>query len=363
MTKAQLKAFVESLRKALHIERVYKRRREGSRDDVLREFVIARDIAHNLEGSQLVRESLVRITERIQVYEQHENYDEEEAEIVMKLQGTMTQCKRNTGFHDVCGLEAAKAALREAIIYPLQYPEYFTSKILSPIQSILLHGSSGCGKTLLVQSLCGEVEKQCSVECKLYSISGASLLSKWTGESEKSLKCLFKVAKRSSPAIIFFDEIDAIACTRTSDMDVNSRRILTEFLVQMSSLHRHDRVTIIAATNRPYDLDEAVVRRFQAQVCVPIPNSQIRQSMIQHYLAELDWNLNTEDWEKILSHTTGFSGSDLARVCKEAAMIPVRECIVMNTRVPPRTIVLGDFTQAWAVCKSTVTTIAQWKIV
>jgi SpoVK/Ycf46/Vps4 family AAA+-type ATPase len=157
---------------------------------------------------------------------------------------------------DCIGLEAAKSRLYEALLLPSAFPHLFTG-VRQPAKSILLHGPPGTGKTLLAQN--------CATACgfKFLTCQPANLLSKWTGGLEKQMAMSFKCARQNSPAVLFFDEFDSIGSSRGKlENDPAARRLLTTWLVQMNEMKRMDNIVVIAATNRPEDLDPAVLRRF-----------------------------------------------------------------------------------------------------
>ena len=169
---------------------------------------------------------------------------------------------------------------------------------------------------------------------KFFAISASSLLSKWHGESEKLVRTLFAVARTYQPAVIFVDEIDSLLSQRGDSDAEASRRIKTELLVQMdgaaNGTQESGRLLVLGATNRPQDLDEAARRRMEKRLYIPLPNRAARVELITHQLCALD-GINTNkhtlaraDIERIAALTSGYSGHDLALLCREASMVPMR---------------------------------------
>lgn len=157
---------------------------------------------------------------------------------------------------DVSGLEAAKEGLKEAVVLPIRFPQLF-DEVRQPWRGILLYGPPGTGKSFLA--------KACATECEgtFFSISSSDLVSKWMGESEKLIKQLFKMAREKKPSIIFIDEVDSLCGSRSEGENDSSRRIKTEFLVQMQGVgNSMDGVLVLGATNVPWELDNAIRRRF-----------------------------------------------------------------------------------------------------
>ncbi|EGT37619.1 hypothetical protein CAEBREN_25656 [Caenorhabditis brenneri] len=230
----------------------------------------------------------------------------------------------NTGvlMDDVAGCQSAKAALEEAVILPALNPNLF-SGLRQPVKGILLFGPPGNGKTLLAKAVAGESKQM------FFNISASSLTSKWVGDSEKTIRGLFQIARNGQPSIIFIDEIDSILCERSEKDAEVSRRMKTEFLVQFdgATSSPDDRILVIGATNRPYELDDAVLRRFPKRILLNLPDSEARKELITKTLKKHNMmdGLNSSDIRYIASNTSGFSNSDLVALCKEAAMVPVRE--------------------------------------
>ena len=180
---------------------------------------------------------------------------------------------------------------------------------------------------------------------KFFAISASSLLSKWHGESEKLVRTLFAVARIYQPAVIFVDEIDSLLSQRGDSDAEASRRIKTELLVQMdgasNGTQESGRLLVLGATNRPQDLDEAARRRMEKRLYIPLPNRAARVELISHQLQLLDainYNKHTlthADIDRIAQLTHGYSGHDLANLCREASMVPMRAAYAEKTAALP----------------------------
>ncbi|KAA0171528.1 hypothetical protein FNF28_00738 [Cafeteria roenbergensis] len=223
-------------------------------------------------------------------------------------------------FEDIAGLKHAKRAVVESVIWPMQRPDIFTGLRSLP-KGILLFGPPGTGKTL--------VGKAVAHSCKatFFSISASSLTSKWIGEGEKMVRTLFAVASVMQPSIVFIDEIDSLLQSRSESDNESSRRIKTEFLVQLdgAATKGDDVVVVIGATNRPQELDEAARRRFVKRLYIPLPDADARRHLIKRLLAKNRHVLTEDDIEAVTTATKGYSGADVTNLCKEAALGPVRQ--------------------------------------
>jgi transitional endoplasmic reticulum ATPase len=222
------------------------------------------------------------------------------------------------------GLEKVKEELREAVEWPLKYPEIFSQLNANPPKGLLLYGPPGTGKTLLAKAVAHESESN------FISVKGPELLNKFVGESEKALREIFRKARQASPCIIFFDEVDSVAPTRGggfSDSHV-TERVISQFLTEMDGLEELRNVVIIAATNRPDIVDPALLRpgRFDRLLFVPPPDMEARKQIFKIHTAKtpLAEDVNTDDFAK---RTEGYTGADIASVTNTAVMLALREYI------------------------------------
>ncbi|KAL8711032.1 MAG: hypothetical protein Q9220_004413 [cf. Caloplaca sp. 1 TL-2023] len=235
---------------------------------------------------------------------------------------------------DVAGLDIAKKALKEAVVYPFLRPDLFLG-LREPARGMLLFGPPGTGKTMLARAVATESRST------FFAISASSLTSKWLGESEKLVRALFQLAKALAPSIIFVDEIDSLLSSRGGSSEHEStRRIKTEFLIQWSDLQKAaagkqqsekdkqegdaSRVLVLAATNMPWAIDEAARRRFVRRQYIPLPESHVRESQIRTLLSHQKHSLKQDDIHVLVELTDGYSGSDITALAKDAAMGPLR---------------------------------------
>ncbi|KAF4388782.1 hypothetical protein G4B88_019059 [Cannabis sativa] len=246
--------------------------------------------------------------------------DPEQAKLRAGLNSAIIREKPNVKWNDVAGLESAKQALQEAVILPVKFPQFFTGK-RRPWRAFLLYGPPGTGKSYLAKAVATEADST------FYSVSSSDLVSKWMGESEKLVSNLFQMARDSAPSIIFVDEIDSLCGQRGEGNESEaSRRIKTELLVQMQGVGTTDqKVLVLAATNTPYALDQAIRRRFDKRIYIPLPDAKARQHMFKVHLGDTPHNLTESDFESLGRKTEGFSGSDVAVCVKDVLFEPVRK--------------------------------------
>ena len=223
---------------------------------------------------------------------------------------------------DVGGLEDVKQELKEAVEWPLKHPETFQRLGIRPPKGTLLYGIPGTGKTLLAKAVASESE------ANFISVKGPELLSKWVGESEKGVREVFRKAKQASPTVIFFDEIDAIASTRSgNDTDSGvTKRVVNQLLTEMDGLEELEDVAIIAATNRPDILDAGLMRpgRFDRHIEVGEPDEDARISIFEVHTKGMPL-ADDVDIKKLAKNTDGYVGADIEAVCREAAMLALRD--------------------------------------
>ncbi|CAL9088777.1 unnamed protein product [Musa textilis] len=245
---------------------------------------------------------------------------EDQAKLRAGLNSAIIREKPNVKWNDVAGLESAKQALQEAVILPVKFPQFFTGK-RRPWRAFLLYGPPGTGKSYLAKAVATEADST------FFSISSSDLVSKWMGESEKLVANLFQMARENAPSIIFIDEIDSLCGQRGEGNESEaSRRIKTELLVQMQGVGNNDeKVLVLAATNTPYALDQAIRRRFDKRIYIPLPDLKARQHMFKVHLGDTPHNLNEKDFEYLAHRTEGFSGSDISVCVKDVLFEPVRK--------------------------------------
>ncbi len=226
-------------------------------------------------------------------------------------------------WEDIGGLENAKQEIKEAVEWPLKNPEAFKRLGIRPPRGILLYGPSGCGKTLLAKAVA--TESQANFIC----VKGPEVISKWVGESERAIREIFKKARQVSPCIVFFDEIDSVASKRgmASDNKV-TERVVDQILTEMDGLEEMADVVVLAATNRPELLDSSLLRpgRFDRFLLVPPPSEKMRLDIFKIQLRNMpvEKGITAVDLAK---RTEGYSGADMEAICREAAMLALREDI------------------------------------
>lgn len=257
------------------------------------------------------------------------NFDAERQELANVISRDIYSHNPDIKWDDIIGLDTVKRLIKEAVVYPIKYPQLFTG-ILSPWKGLLLYGPPGTGKTLLAKAV--------ATECKttFFNISASTIISKWRGDSEKLVRVLFELARFHAPSTIFMDEMESIMGQRSGfggggGEHEASHRMKTELLVQMDGLAKSsDLVFVLAASNLPWELDHAMLRRLEKRILVDLPNSAARCAMFRHHLPPIlsrsPLTITTEiDYNSLAEMTEGYSGSDIRLVCKEAAMHSVRK--------------------------------------
>ncbi|KJE95269.1 fidgetin-like protein 1 [Capsaspora owczarzaki ATCC 30864] len=253
---------------------------------------------------------------------------------------------------DIAGLEFAKATVKEMVVWPMLRPDLFHG-LLGPPKGLLLFGPPGTGKTLIGK--CIAVKSKAT----FFSISSSSLTSKWVGEGEKMVRALFAVARVHQPSVIFIDEIDSLLTQRSDGEHEASRRIKTEFLVQLdgaTSGSDDDRLLVVGATNRPQEIDEAARRRLVKKLYIPLPDAPARRQIVLNLLGRQGHALSGDEIELVVSRSQGYSGADMSHLCKEAALGPIR-CISDLSSISAdqvRPIQYVDFDKAFRQVRASV---------
>ncbi|VDI47897.1 katanin p60 ATPase-containing subunit A1 [Mytilus galloprovincialis] len=257
-------------------------------------------------------------------------YNSEWRELAQSISRDIFVQNIDVKWDDIIGLDHAKRLSKEAVVYPIKYPQLFRG-ILSPWKGLLLYGPPGTGKTLLAKAIATECHTT------FFNISATSIVSKWRGDSEKLVRVLFEMARFYAPSTIFIDELEAIMSQRGSQGGTSehegSRRMKTELLVQMDGLAKtDDLVFLLAASNLPWELDQAMLRRLEKRIIVDLPTLEARKAMFKFHLPSIVMPkegglelLSNVDYDVLAARTEYYSGSDLKLVCKEAAMRPVRK--------------------------------------
>merc|ERR1719245_442423 len=227
-------------------------------------------------------------------------------------------------WNDIAGLQDAKALLQEAVVLPLIMPDFFKG-IRRPWKGVLMVGPPGTGKTMLAKAV--------ATECKtrFFNISTSTLTSKFRGESERLVRLLFDMARFYAPSTIFIDEVDSLCSQRGTDSEHEaSRRFKAELLIQMDGLLEADNsdkvVMVLAATNHPWDIDEAFRRRFEKRILIGLPDLASRKNLLELNLKNvvISKDVDIEDIAKMLDD---YSGADITSFCRDAAMMSMRKVI------------------------------------
>ncbi|MEM3673223.1 MAG: ATP-binding protein [Candidatus Bathyarchaeia archaeon] len=253
--------------------------------------------------------------------------------------------KPNVKWEEVIGLESAKRAVKEAIVYPVQRPDLFP---LGWPRGILLFGPPGCGKTLLAAAVATEID------ATFISVDAASIMSKWLGEAEQNVARLFgsvrKSASEGKPAIVFIDELDSLMGKHSNEVG-GEVRVRNQFLKEMDGIVDKGKklhVYVIGATNKPWDLDWAFIRRFQKRILVPLPDHHTRLMMFKLYTSNLQLAPDV-DLHELARLSEGFSGSDIRDVCQSAHLKLIGEFFesgqATNKTAKPRPLRMDDFRQ------------------
>ena len=252
-------------------------------------------------------------------------------------------------FDDVAGMYEVKEIVKDKVIYPRVYPHLFKTFRKKSGGGILLYGLPGTGKTMIAKAIAKETG------AKMFTVKPSDLLSKWFGNSEKNVRKLFMAARSERNAVIFFDEIEGFAGSRDSDSD-SMNRVVGELLTQMQGVtngEEEDRILLIAATNRPWDIDSAFLRpgRFDERIYVPLPDFEARKVIIRNSILGIPGNEEV-DVEGLAQETDGYNGADVEYLCEKAKEIAIRRVIASSMK--NKKFTKEDFEQALKEVRSSV---------
>ncbi len=255
----------------------------------------------------------------------------------------------NISFEDIAGLEDVKESVRLRIILPRKYPEIYQRYKKKPGGGILMYGLPGTGKTMIAKAISKEIE------AKFYSVKSSDVVSKWFGEAERNVKNLFETARKEKNAVIFFDEFEALGAKRGSNSSVMSR-LIPELLAQIQGFQETEsNILLLAATNRPWDIDTAFLRpgRFNEKLYVPLPDYDARMYLITKALEGLPIDKDISI-DSLVKYTEGFNGADVIEFCERLKDGPIKRTIENGGR-EIQNITLNDVKNTKELVKSSVT--------
>ena len=272
-------------------------------------------------------------------YPEDEGYGPD-TDLIEMVEREVVDMNPNVSFDDIAELDTAKRALTEAVVLPLLMPDFFIG-IRRPWKGVLLYGPPGTGKTLLAKALATQGKTT------FFNVSPTTFASKWKGESEKLVRILFEMARFYAPSTIFIDEVDSVGTKRSDGESEASKKVLAEMLVQMDGISELNAgknnineensdnnsngkeeikpkfVMVLGATNMPWDLDDALRRRFEKRIYIPLPNKIGREQMFHINFKGIKLS-NDVDIEMLVKKTEGYSGHDISSVCREASLMNMR---------------------------------------
>jgi SpoVK/Ycf46/Vps4 family AAA+-type ATPase len=322
--------------------------RKGAREEAILNYERAVEILQKLYDlypnspqSRIYLQRIKAYRDRISELEVREDPRADPAQRGREFEVNVLPERPSVRWSDIAGLEEAKRAIEEAIVFPAKRPDLFP---LGWPRGILLFGPPGCGKTLLAAAMANEIDAHFICE------DAATLMSKWLGESEKNVAKLFERARGLSnsgrPVIIFIDEIDSIAGVRLDEVG-GEVRMRNQFLKEMDGVidkSKNHRIYVVGATNKPWDLDEPFIRRFQKRIYVPLPDREARLGILKILVKDLKLDGDV-DLQRLADLLEGYSGSDIKDLIQTAHMKVIREFFESGGSAP-RPINMEDICEA-----------------
>ncbi len=271
-------------------------------------YISPRERAENLFSSAAKYETMGTTLKKSTPYTRAESEDMIDSMVISE--------RPKVEWEEIGGLKEVKSTVKEAVVLPFinNKPDFVESP-----KTILLYGPPGTGKTLLAKAASN------TLEATFFEARTSTLLSKYFGESSKIISKLFSKAKEDQPSVIFIDEFDSIMISRDTDLNESTRRVVGQLLEEIEgfSSEREDRIILMAATNKPWDLDDAMVSRFQRKIYVPLPDKAARKAIFGIHLKGIGIKGMTTG--KLAERSEGFSGRDISNICREAIMVMIRE--------------------------------------
>ncbi len=287
---------------------------------VLVEQVSNPDLRHIYISKNLLGEEIKKLESKFKVLFVSRGYDEDSKRLQDMITDTIISERPDITMEEVAGLDDAKQAIYDAIVAPMKHPELFKGKARQPWRGILFYGPAGCGKTLIAKAVASEIN------ATFFNVSAANIVSKWLGESERLVLKLFEIARKNEPAVVFIDELDSIGVARSGDDVGGERRLKTQLLTELQGLasKEGERVTVIGATNLPWELDFALRSRFEKRIHVPLPDKTARDAIFRIHMEDVEIS-DDVDFTELADLSEGYSGREISVVCREAAMEPIRD--------------------------------------
>lgn len=247
-----------------------------------------------------------------------------DTDLILMIEDYLMTVNPNITFNDIAGLDHAKEALKVGVLYPLYMKDFFTD-IRKPPKGVLLYGPAGTGKTMLAKAIAT------TGKTTFFNVNPSTLASKWKGDSEKLVRLLFEMARFYAPTTIFIDEIDSLLSERSSNEHESSRKVKVQFFIEIdgitsTSTNEADqpKVFILAATNRPWDLDEAILRRLSKRIYIPLPDENSRKKLFEIKLKNIKL-ANDIDFDFLVQKTHMYNSDDIEGVCREASLAPFKK--------------------------------------